>query len=408
MEFHLANFTVRKGQKVSGFLTLPFTDEGLPATIIYGEEDGDTVLITGGVHNAEYVGIEAVTGLARELEPKDVRGILILIHIVNINGFRARTVSVSREDGKNLNRVFPGSMDGTFTDKLAYFMEKELFSRINYYIDVHNGDWFEDLTPFIYSIGNAAPKAEEMAKRADVPFYVKSGIGSGGAYNYAGTLGVPSVLIERGCKGQWSEEEAEASRKDVRNILRYLGVLMTEPEPQRQVPVHMHHVHYLDSVKEGCWHPFKNAGDAVKKGECIGVLKDYFGNVIEEVRMREDAVILYQTISYSVPADSPLVAYGHYGECVDEIEEEAADQVPDDCMDHSHEANGKFFHGEHSHGEYGPHTHGGYDHQHHDDHDHAHHGDHVHNDYDGYSHPEEASDEYNNGETQQTDAENDK
>lgn len=127
MEFHLANFTVRKGQKVSGFLTLPFTDEGLPATIIYGEEDGDTVLITGGVHNAEYVGIEAVTGLARELEPKDVRGILILIHIVNINGFRARTVSVSREDGKNLNRVFPGSMDGTFTDKLAYFMEKELF-----------------------------------------------------------------------------------------------------------------------------------------------------------------------------------------------------------------------------------------------------------------------------------------
>ncbi|HIX71841.1 MAG TPA: succinylglutamate desuccinylase/aspartoacylase family protein, partial [Candidatus Anaerobutyricum stercoripullorum] len=131
MEFHLANFTVRKGQKISGFLDLPFTDEGLPATIIYGEEDGDTVLITGSIHNAEYVGIECVTGLARELEPKDVRGILILIHIVNVNGFRARTVSVSREDGKNLNRVFPGSMDGTFTDKLAYFMEKELFSRID-------------------------------------------------------------------------------------------------------------------------------------------------------------------------------------------------------------------------------------------------------------------------------------
>ena len=243
MEFHLANFTVRKGQKISGFLELPFTDEGLPATIIYGEEDDDTVLITGGIHNAEYVGIECVTGLARELEPKDVRGILILIHIVNVNGFRARTVSVSREDGKNLNRVFPGSSDGTFSDKLTYFMEKELFSRIDYYIDVHNGDWFEDLTPFIYSVGNAAPetvaKAEAMARKADVPFYVKSGIGTGGAYNYAGTLGIPSVLIERGCKGQWSGEEAEASRKDVRNILRYLGILATEPESQSQIPVHM-------------------------------------------------------------------------------------------------------------------------------------------------------------------------
>mgnify|MGYP002799602903 FL=1 len=321
MEFHLRNFTVHKGEKISGFLDLPFTDEGLPATVIYGQEDGDTVLITGGIHNAEYVGIEAVTGLARELDPEDVKGILILIHIVNINGFRARTVSVSREDGKNLNRVFPGSEHGTFTEKLAFFMEKELFSRIDYYIDVHNGDWFEDLKPFIYSVGNAAPevvaKAEEMAAKADVPFYVKSGIGTGGAYNYAGTLGIPSVLIERGCKGQWSEEEAEASRKDVRNILRYLGVLTTEPEPQTQTPVHMRHAHYVDSVNEGCWHPFKNAGDEVKKGECIGVLKDYFGNVIEEVRMREDAVILYQTISYSVPADSPLIAYGHYDSCIE-------------------------------------------------------------------------------------------
>lgn len=67
-----------------------------------------------------------------------------MIHIVNVNGFQARTVSVSAEDGKNLNRVFPGNENGTYTDKLAYFMEKEIFSKVDYYIDVHNGDWFED------------------------------------------------------------------------------------------------------------------------------------------------------------------------------------------------------------------------------------------------------------------------
>ena len=69
-------------------------------------------------------------------------------------------------------------------------------------------------------------------------------------------------------------------------------------------------------------------------------------------------MILYQTISYSVPANSPLIAYGHYGECVDQMEEEAANRVPDDCMDHSHETNGTLFHGAHFHGEYGVHTHG--------------------------------------------------
>ena len=242
-----------------------------------------------------------------------------MIHIVNVNGFQARTVSVSAEDGKNLNRVFPGNENGTYTDKLAYFMEKEIFSKVDYYIDVHNGDWFEDLTPFIYCVGNApaetVAEAERMAQAADMS-------GKGGAYNYAGSLGIPSVLIERGCNGMWSEEEVAASQKDVKNILRRIDVLKTKPtlsEMQMRVPRHMHHAHYIDSEKAGCWFPKKKAGQVARAGELLGELKDYFGNVIEEIRLKEDAIILYQTISYSVPENSPLIAYGHYDTCIDDL-----------------------------------------------------------------------------------------
>ena len=317
MGFQLGNLYVEKGEKVCGFLKLPFTEDELPVTLIYGQEEGHTVLVDGGIHNAEYVGIECVTGLAAKLQPKDIKGILILLHIVNVNGFKARTVSVSAEDGKNLNRVFPGDANGTYTDKLAYFIEKEIFSKIDYYIDVHNGDWFEDLTPFIYCVGNApeetVAEAERMAQAADMTFYVKSQSGKGGAYNYAGTLGIPSVLIERGCNGMWSEEEVAASQKDVKNILRRIGMLKTRPtlaEMQMRVPKHMNHAHYVDSEK---------AGQIVKAGELLGELKDYFGNVIEEFRLKEDAIILYQTISYSVPENSPLIAYGHYDICIDDM-----------------------------------------------------------------------------------------
>lgn len=344
MSFQLGNLTVEKGEKVRGFLTLPFSGEGLPTTIIYGEQDGDTVLVTGGIHNAEYVGIECVTGLAKQLQPKDIKGILILIHIVNVNGFRARTVSVSEEDGKNLNRVFPGSEDGTYTDKLAYFIEKELFSRINYYIDVHNGDWFENLSPFIYCIGNADPevvaKAEQMAQAADVPFYVKSSSNSGGAYNYAGSLGIPSVLLERGGKGMWTETEAEASRKDVRNILRHLGMLLTPVtliDMQQQIPRHMHHAHYINSDVDGCWFPMKRAGNIIQAGELIGVMKDYFGNVIKEYRLEEDCQLLYQADSYSVPKNSPLLAYGHYDICIMNRKNTEPSSIPLDSHTHTPE-----------------------------------------------------------------------
>ena len=326
MTFTLCNLTVEKGHKVQGYLDLPFTDEDkLPCTLIYGEKEGPTVLVDGGIHNAEYVGIECVTGLGRMLEPEDIRGILILIHLVNVNGFKSRTVSVSAADGKNLNRVFPGDPRGTYTDKLAYFMEKELFSKIDYYIDVHNGDWFEDLSPFIYCVGNGADevtkKSVEMAKAADVPYYVISKSKQGGAYNYAGILGIPSVLLERGCFGLWSPEEVMASQKDVRNILRAIGAFDSERflyDRQNRVPRHMTHAHYIDSKHSGCWFPQKRAGQVAEAGELIGVMKDYFGNTIEEIRIDEPCIILYQTISYSVPQGTPLVAYGHYSDCVED------------------------------------------------------------------------------------------
>ena len=169
----VADLEAKPGEKVSGYVHVIGAEFGIPVTLICGEKEGGTVLISGGVHNAEYVGIECGTVLAKQLQPEDIKGILIMIHIVNVNGFQARTVSVSAEDGKNLNRVFPGNENGTYTDKLAYFMEKEIFSKVDYYIDVHNGDWFEDLTPFIYCVGNApaetVAEAERMAQAADMP-----------------------------------------------------------------------------------------------------------------------------------------------------------------------------------------------------------------------------------------------
>lgn len=347
--------TVEKGQKVQAYLDLPFTDKDkLPCTLINGCQDGPVVLIDGGIHNAEYVGIEAATRLASELKPQDVSGKLIIIHLVNVNGFKARTISVCADDGKNLNRVFPGKPDGTYADKLAYFMEKEIFSRIDYYIDLHCGDWFEDLVPYIYAVGNApeetVSKAEEMALAADVPYYVQSESGDGGAYNWAGSLGIPSVLLERGRMGQWDDHEVRDTCRDVRNILKRIGVISQEKFGrilQRTIPRRLDHVHYINAHVEGCWFPEKKAGDVAQAGERLGLIRDYLGNVIEEIRAPEDVIIIYQTVSYSLPKDTPLITYGHYEDCVEH--------------DHNH----------------------GHDLPHHD-HDHVHHQDkapgHIHND----------------------------
>ena len=93
---------------------------------------------------------------------------------------------------------------------------------------MHSGDSFEELTPYIYYAGKSVQQVREisqkMAQQADVPYMVKSNVGAGGAYNYAASCGIPSVLIERGQMGGWTAEEVKSTGKDVRNILCFLGV----------------------------------------------------------------------------------------------------------------------------------------------------------------------------------------
>ncbi len=54
-QFIIGGLTAKRGEKVNGFISVEGTRIQLPVTLICGTTDGETVLISGGVHNAEYV-----------------------------------------------------------------------------------------------------------------------------------------------------------------------------------------------------------------------------------------------------------------------------------------------------------------------------------------------------------------
>ena len=68
----VADLEAKPGEKVSGFVHIIGADFGIPVTLICGEQKGETVLISGGVHNAEYVGIQAAMQMANDLDPKKI------------------------------------------------------------------------------------------------------------------------------------------------------------------------------------------------------------------------------------------------------------------------------------------------------------------------------------------------
>ena len=152
-KFQIAGQEIAPGERWQGMLTIGDGEFVLPAAVLHGEEEGKTVLITAAVHAGEYVGVETAVELANELKIEKITGTVVIVKVVCPDEFEQRAGSLCMEDGKNLNWQFPGDAQGTRTQRLASAMEKDLHSVADYYIDLHSGDNYEDLTPFVYYAG---------------------------------------------------------------------------------------------------------------------------------------------------------------------------------------------------------------------------------------------------------------
>lgn len=303
---------VEKNTKKQILLTVSGTEMKIPATVISGAAQGKTITISAGVHSREYIGVEASIRVAKEIQPEDVHGTIIILHSCNYEGFIQRTADVVPQDGKNLNREFPGSPDGTLTQRLAAFLEKEIIRKTDYLVDLHSGGFCESLTPHVYYHGAAVPEvctvSAQIAQLTSAKYLVRS-TAKNGFYSYAGQCGVPAIILERGGCGLVKEEEILQDVMDVKNILRGIGFLKDQPEVESEhvwVPTG----YYEDAPCSGCWYPSKAPGDKIQKGERIGKICTIYGEILQDITAKSDGIILYQTASLGIEEGSSMIAYG--------------------------------------------------------------------------------------------------
>jgi len=120
----------------------------MPVTILSGKEKGPVFTIIAGIHGFEYPPITAVQELIKEIDPKKLKGTLIVVPIANVGSFYKRTPFVNPSDYKNLNNAFPGSETGTITEQIANYITKQIIPQSDVFLDIHGGDANEDLLPF--------------------------------------------------------------------------------------------------------------------------------------------------------------------------------------------------------------------------------------------------------------------
>ena len=307
-----------RGQIARGYLNVGETTTGpvvIPIVILNGKAEGPTLCLTAGVHATEYASIEAVFRLIHEIDPKNLRGTILAVPIVNMHMFAARSGFVSPIDGLNLNKVAPGG-DGSMTEILAKIVLEQVIARAKYYVDLHGGDLGEMLLPFAgYSLtGNPALDQEgEALARLFTPGLISLAREGSTFSPFAGSLvhaatrrGVVAILAEAGGNGALEEADVQIHVQGVRNILRYLGMIEGTPS-MRGPQIRATDREVTRATRSGLLHLKVRIGDVVSSGDVVAEICDVFGRTVETVRVNRAGIAGLVWAHKAVSTGDPIV-----------------------------------------------------------------------------------------------------
>ncbi|HLN11766.1 MAG TPA: M14 family metallopeptidase, partial [bacterium] len=300
------------GRKATGHLEVPGTSIRMPVTVVNGAAAGPRVCITAGVHGGEYPGIEAAIRTAASLDPAHVRGQVVVVHIVDVPSFQARSIYICPLDGKNPNRVFPGNPAGTASERLAHTLFSEVIVRADYYVDLHGGDINEALVPFTILLDSGTPEVDaaamDLARVYGIKYVVRGRV-SGGTYSAAAQRKIPAILAEAGGQGLLEPAALALHLRGLQNVLKHLKVVSGAPEPVEPI-VLLGPLHWVSSEHTGLFYPNVVPGDRVTQGQRVGEIRDYFGASLAEIVSPGTGIVLFTVTTPATNPSDPLFAVG--------------------------------------------------------------------------------------------------
>ncbi|MCL6480852.1 MAG: succinylglutamate desuccinylase/aspartoacylase family protein [Firmicutes bacterium] len=313
------------GTRASGFIEIPpreGTEAGtrIPVTVIHGAQPGPVLGLIAGTHGYEYAPIVALQRLPAQIDPQKLAGTVIVVHIANLPSFLGRTIYYSPVDGKNLNRVYPGRADGTISERIAHAITEEVIARSDFVVDLHCGDGNEALRPYTYWMTSGTAEVNEQSKQMALAFGLDHIVidrerttdpeNSVYTSNTAILRGKPSITTETGLLGRVDEASIGLVEAGVFNLLRHFRMLPGMPN-RVEHPIWIDRNVVLRSPHTGLFYARVKPGQTVAEGTVIGVLTDFHGNVLEQVRAPFAGVVLYVVATPPVSTGEPLGMIGH-------------------------------------------------------------------------------------------------
>jgi hypothetical protein len=323
--FAVGTASAARGQTATGIMDVPAGVDAalsIPVAVVHGAKPGPVLALVAGAHGTEYASIVALQQLVARLDAGSLSGTVIIVPLINVPSFERIVPHLNPVDGKNMNRMYPGRMDGTQTDRASLVITRQVVEQSDHLIDFHGGDLDESLRPFTYwtKTGRAPQDAvsREMALAFGLDHIVISTdrptdpAASRYLENTATTRGEPSITVEAGHAGTVDPADVGALVEGSLNVMRSLKML---PGKVTEVasPVWLERLVNASADQGGVFHPAVTRGSYVARGTTLGRVTDYLGRFVADVRAPEAGVVLYVRAVPSLVKGDTVASIGVVG-----------------------------------------------------------------------------------------------
>ncbi len=262
----------------------------LPVRAARGATAGPTLFVVAGIHGNEYEGMEAIRRIWRSIDLSTMQGALATVLIGNPFAYASRSrATPDHIDGKNLARVFPGSLSGSPTERLAAGLLDLVERNVgpgDLFVELHSGTAevaFATMVGFRDVQNEARERSEEAARHMGLPLLWAIPDSQGPFNAETARRGIPTIGTETTGRAGCRPDDVDRYEQGLWNLLRYMTIVPDGPAPARDNSTARTTVDIV-SPAAGFVQAPAALNQRVAANDIIGTIIDPFGDPIAEVR----------------------------------------------------------------------------------------------------------------------------
>ncbi len=251
-----------------------------PIYVYRAPTDGPILALTAGMHGDEINGMEIVRRILDAGHNKVLRGTTVCMPIINVYGF----LNYSRDvpDGKDVNRSFPGSRNGSLASRVAWHLTHDIIPFIDVGVDFHTGGAMRTNYPQVRCVMQDTRNVE-LAHAFHAPFTIDSPFRPHSLRQTAAKHGKNIIVYEGGESLRMDLPAIEEGINGTLRLMKHLKMIDWAPEPKIESRI-VWNSSWIRARTAGIFHPQVQSGDLIHKNQLVGSITDPFGEFHEQVK----------------------------------------------------------------------------------------------------------------------------